>query len=125
MDYGAPGDEGGPPGYDPVDWQRQVIAATPYYKVMYEGQTAGGVFIVDKGGGHYYLARIYLAPEYQGQGIGLAAVRALLALYPNANKWSLDTPAWNTRTRPFYEKLSFQMVGETDEGLLLFEKTVA
>ena len=60
--------------------------------------------------------------DYQARKIGLESVRMLFDLYPEAKKWTLDTPAWNRRTRPFYCKLGFRIVGETGEGLLLFEK---
>ena len=43
--------------------------------------------------------------------------------YPQASIWRTDTPAWNTRTRPFYEKLGFRIVKE-EEGLLLFERSM-
>jgi len=116
------GSEGGPPGYDSEEWQRKVIAGMPYYKVLYEGEVVGGVIAVDNGDGHYYLLRMFVEPDYQARGIGLKSVRLLFELYPEAKKWTLDTPAWNTRTRPFYGKLGFRIVGETEEGLLLFEK---
>lgn len=114
--------EGGPPGYDSEDWQTKVITGTPYYKVVYEGEAVGGVIVVDNGDGHYYLARMLIDPDCQARGIELESVRLLFQLYPEAKKWTLETPAWNTRTRPFYGKLGFRIVGETEEGLLLFEK---
>lgn len=114
--------EGGPPGYDSEEWQRKLIADTPYYKVYYEGEVVGGIIVVDYGNGHYYLARMFVEPDYQARGIGLQSVRLLFKLYPDAKKWREDTPAWNTRTRPFYGKLGFRIVKETEEGFLLFEK---
>jgi len=45
----------------------------------------------------------------------------MFARYPQARTWTTDTPAWNRRTRPFYEKLGFRVVKDED-GLLHFEK---
>jgi GNAT superfamily N-acetyltransferase len=116
--------EGGPPGYDSEEWQHRVIAGTPTYKVLFGGEVVGGIIVVDQGQGNYNLARMFVDPDHQGRGIGLESVHLLFELYPDAVKWTLDTPAWNTRTQPFYRKLGFRVVGETGHGLLLFEKSM-
>ena len=47
----------------------------------------------------------------------------VMAKYPQAKRWWLDTPAWNTRTRSFYLKLGFDLTVEKDD-FLIFEKTI-
>lgn len=37
--------------------------------------------------------------------------------------WWLNTPAWNTRTPGFYERLGFEVVDRRD-GLLIYEKAM-
>jgi ribosomal protein S18 acetylase RimI-like enzyme len=121
VECGAPG-EGGPPGYDSWEWQKAVMrSAAAYLKILVAGKVVGGLIVFDQGNGKYYLGRMFVDPGYQRQGIGLRSVEMLFERYPEAKKWVLDTPAWNTRTRSFYERLGFIVVEER-EGLLFFER---
>jgi RimJ/RimL family protein N-acetyltransferase len=45
--------------------------------------------------------------------------------YPLAKCWTLGTPAWNRRTRHFYQKVGFVEVGEDDRGGILLERRIA
>lgn len=112
---------GGPPGYDSISWQQKVIEAVHYYKVMIDQRIIGGVIVSDQEQGVYNLMRIYIDPAYHKRGFGLAAMSDVLSKYPDAKRWWLDTPAWNTRTRPFYLKCGFQIKEEKD-GFLIFER---
>jgi RimJ/RimL family protein N-acetyltransferase len=121
--FGA-SEEGGPPGYNSREWQQTAIkSATAYLKILLDEKMVGGVIVFARSDGSYYLARMFVEPRYHRQGIGLKAVKMLLDRYPEAWKWTLDTPAWNVRTRNFYEKLGFVVVAERD-GLLFYEKVV-
>jgi len=124
---GAPG-PGGPPGYGSPVWQREAMGWGRYYAVVVEGQLAGGAIVVDKGGGHCHLARIFLDPPWHRRGIGRRVVALLDETYPHARRWTLDTPVWNRRTRAFYEALGFVDVGRlpTSAGfeLVLYERRV-
>ncbi len=122
VNCGAPNPEGGPPGYDSADWQRAMMASANYDEiVLNEGLPDGGRTIIGgmisfaQGDGHYTLGRVFLDPGYHRRGLGLAAIRLLFARYPDARRWSLDTPTWNVRTRAFYRKLGFVVTKETDE----------
>ena len=48
----------------------------------------------------------------------------LLAAYPEARVWRLETPPWNQRTRAFYKKLGFRVVRETAEDVF-FQKMMS
>lgn len=110
---GAPG-PGGPPGYDSAEWQRSMMAsASAYWKLLLDGRLVGGAIVLSFPRGRYYLARIFLDPDVHRQGVGTQAMNALLASYPEARAWRLETPPWNTRTRAFYENLGFRVVRET------------
>lgn len=125
VDFGAPG-PGGPPGYDSPNMQRWVMNQKnwSYYKILSENdQIIGGFFIEDKGRGELILQRIFVDPEYHGQGAGIQAMEFALSLHTDAKCWKLDTPAWNTRTRQFYQKLGFQIVKE--DQFLYFEKRIS
>lgn len=120
---GAPG-VGGPPGYDSADWQRAMMSrASAYWKLLLDGRLIGGAIVIGFPRGRYYLARIFIDPDFHRQGVGTQAMRALLAAYPEARVWRLETPSWNTRTRAYYEKLGFHVVRET-EGDVFFQRTI-
>ena len=112
---------GGPPGYDSLSWQQEVIEAVDYYKIMVDRHIIGGVIVRELGRGVYKLMRIFVEPTHHRRGYGLAAVWHVLTMYPDAKQWCLDTPSWNTRTRPFYLKCGFHIKEEKD-GALIFER---
>lgn len=116
---------GGPPGYDSAGWQRQMInEASAYWKLLLDGRIVGGAIVFTYPRGRTYLARIFLDPEFHRQGLGLRAMEALLAAYPEARVWRLETPPWNRRTRAFYERLGFRVVRETEEDVF-FQRTMS
>lgn len=116
---------GGPPGYDTAAWQRSMMTkASAYWKLLLDGQLIGGAIVFSYPRGRYYLARIFLDPDYHRQGLGLRSMEALLAAYPEARVWRLETPPWNRRTRAFYKKLGFRVVRETAEDVF-FQKTMS
>ena len=122
--YGAPG-LGGPPGYDSAEWQAKVIKAIDYYKILVDDQIVGGIIIFPRENQQYGLTRIFVDEPFQNQGIGTQAVEFLWKTYPLAVRWTLDTPAWNQRTRHFYKKVGFVEIGEDSHGGILFERRIA
>jgi len=119
--YGAP-EEGGPPGYDDPEWQRRAMRWADYYTLRYGNDIIGGMIVIAKEPGHYEVGRIYIRPAWQGRGLGAEAFEFLWHAYPLARHWSLCTPRWNARTRHFYVKRGFREIGETSDGLVLFER---
>jgi RimJ/RimL family protein N-acetyltransferase len=121
--YGAP-ELGGPPGYDSAKWQQETAsAATAYFVVMLEGSVVGGM-IVFGSDGDYWLGRMFIDPEHQGRGIGSEAIAQLEREFPDATRWSLETPPWNQRNHTFYEKAGYSRAGISASGDYLFEKVM-
>jgi len=122
---GAPG-PGGPPGYASPEWQAEMMTAGRYHAITVDGALAGGAIVFGMGGGRFDLGRLFLDPQWHRQGIGRHAMALLFAAYPQAERWTLDTPTWNRRTRAFYEGLGFVAVGEHRElggpNLVLYER---
>lgn len=58
------------------------------------------------------LARLYVAPERQGNRIGAALLRAALADWPRVAIAELEVEARNLRAIGFYRKFGFVPVGE-------------
>lgn len=116
---------GGPPGYDSASWQKEQMGrSSAYWKILLDGQLIGGAIVMAFPRGRYYLARIFLDPDFHGQGLGTQAMKMLFGLYPEARVWRLETPPWNIRTRAFYEKLGFQVVRESRDDVF-YQKIIS
>jgi GNAT superfamily N-acetyltransferase len=123
VNYGAPG-VGGPPGYKSDRWQLRMMIAGEYYRILANDRIIGGFVICQRGYQYYEVARIFVHPDYQNQGIGTQAFDFLWQQYPDVQLWRLGTPAWNRRTRHFYRKVGFVEVGKDGHDGIFFEKRV-
>jgi GNAT superfamily N-acetyltransferase len=121
INYGAPG-MGGPPGYKSDRWQLRMMTAGDYYRILANDHIIGGFVVRQRGYQTYEVVRIFVHPDYQNQGIGTQAFDFLWQLYPDVQLWRLGTPAWNYRTRHFYQKVGFVEVGKEGQDGILFEK---
>ncbi|MFW9957612.1 MAG: GNAT family N-acetyltransferase [Candidatus Odinarchaeota archaeon] len=112
VEVGAPG-EGGPPGYDSPDHQRRMIedSSSDYLKIMSDGKIVGGTTAYRISDTHYEIFNVFIDPDYHRKGIGRESFRLIMERYPQAKRWTLDTPEWNTRTKAYYEHLGFKQYG--------------
>jgi RimJ/RimL family protein N-acetyltransferase len=115
--YGAPG-PGGPEGYKSEVWQSTMMKRGKYFKIVQEGKLIGGFLLFRKGPDHYELARIFLHPDVQNQGLGTQIMHYLLdEAFPEVRRWTLGTPTWNSRTQHFYQKFGFIRVKSERRGV--------
>jgi GNAT superfamily N-acetyltransferase len=105
--------KGGPMGYDSVEVHRRDAKRDwlDYLKILYNGQTVGGMRVYKMHPGHYEIMGVFVNPDYHRKGIGKKSFEIVMRMYPDAKKWTLDTPDWNIRTKNFYEKLGFVQYG--------------
>jgi len=115
---------GGPPGYDSVGWQREMMKHGDYHKILLGARIVGGLIVFRKAPREYELGRIFIDPEVQRQGIGMQAMALMEAAYPLAKIWTLDTPEWNTRTNRFYPKMGYVKTGK-HSGDVFYHKTMS
>lgn len=115
---------GGPPGYDSAGWQREMMQHGDYHKILLGAQIVGGLIVFRKAPREYELGRIFIDPEVQRQGIGRQAMALMEVAYPLAKTWTLDTPAWNTRTNRFYPMVGYIKTGEQG-GDVFYRKTMS
>ena len=111
-DVGAPG-PGGPDGYDSPEHQRKLIEnrSGDYLKILYDGKIVGGTTVWKISDTHYEIFNVFVDPDYHRKGIGKESFRLIMEKYPQAKRWTLDTPDWNIRTKAYYEKLGFRQYG--------------
>lgn len=91
-----------------------------YYTIMYDGQIVGGIlykfncstpFCERLNDGEYYLCRIYIKPDVQGNQIARTAIRLCEENFTDATKYFVDFPEDLEMNRRCYES-----VGYTDTG---------
>lgn len=76
-----------------------------------------GVISAQDNSGRIYLGCLCVVPEYQGRGIGSAAIKKLEELYPERKSIELITPADKVENVGFYSvKCGFTVSGEKMDG---------
>ncbi|WP_379155067.1 GNAT family N-acetyltransferase [Paenibacillus sp. sgz5001063] len=91
--------EDGPPGYSSSSWQSEMMEKGLYYKLLAEDSIIGGMIVfASPDEQEVHLGRIFIDPLYQNRGYGQAAFHFLFSTFPNAHKWTLDTPSWRSET---------------------------
>lgn len=122
VNYGAPG-PCGPPGYDSPDWQRKMMRSGRFFKVLEQDRLVGGFVLFRLEDGSVEFGRAFIEPECQDRGIGAELLRFAESVFPEAERFVLDTPAWNLRNQHLYEKAGYLKTGEIDtgEGFILFQ----
>jgi GNAT superfamily N-acetyltransferase len=101
-----------------------MMTAGEYYKILVDDLIVGGFVVQLRGYQYYDLARIFIDPVFQNQGIGTWTFEFIWAEYPDVKLWTLGTPAWNKRNRRFYSKVGFVEKGPDRHGGILFERKI-
>lgn len=63
------------------------------------------------------IARLYVLPEFQRQGIGEGMMKESYRAFPQARRVRLDVEEQNLKGRAFYRKLGFREVGVTTDDV--------
>lgn len=103
---------GGPPGYDSIESQIEMIKSHFVFKILCDETIIGGIVVMNNSNSCYELANIYIDPDYQNQGIGQQAIKFIEKEFPDAKKWTLDTPSAATRNHYLYEKMGYIKINE-------------
>ncbi len=87
-----------------------------FYKILFNKVLVGSINLrkLDELG-NYKLHIINILPEYQGLGIGQAAIQLAENLFPDAKTWSLETLEDMPGNRHVYEKVGYKFTGETEK----------
>lgn len=63
------------------------------------------------------IARLYVLPEFQRQGIGKELMEASCRVFPQARRVQLDVEEQNLKGRAFYRKLGLREVGVKSDDI--------
>lgn len=100
-----------------------------FWKILCDGILRGGIVYYRRAAGEYYLARIFIDPALQGQGIAGQAIAYCEQQFPDAKSYFLDFPIDQSRNRNCYEKAGYIDTGRREPindrlTLAFYEKTV-
>ena len=104
-EVGAPS-AGGPPGYMSLKYHIKMAKSGHLFKLTQNGLILGGA-VLFRNGDTLNIGRIFIDPQHFRKGYGTCMMREIEALFPDARLFTLDTPAWNTRTNAFYTRLGY------------------
>lgn len=107
-EVGAPS-AGGPPGYMSLKYHIKMAKSGHLFKLTQNGLILGGA-VLFRNGDTLNIGRIFIDPQHFRKGYGTCMMREIEALFPDARLFTLDTPAWNTRTNAFYTRLGYSEV---------------
>ena len=106
---------GGPPGYQSVSFHVKMARMNHLFKLADENGVIIGGAVLFRQGDTLNVGRIFIDPQHFRKGYGILMMREIEALYPDVKVFTLDTPAWNTRTNAFYTKLGYAEVKRTND----------
>lgn len=90
-----------------------------FFKITLENSLVGSVHVYPKSPGVMRLHMINILDEFQGKGIAQQVMMRLEGLYPEANRWELDTILEEKRNCYLYEKMGYM---QTDEKWKINDK---
>ncbi|MBR3431450.1 MAG: GNAT family N-acetyltransferase [Clostridia bacterium] len=111
----------GPPGYRSVSFHVRMARMNHLFKLADGNGVILGGAILFRRGDTLNVGRIFIDPQYFRKGYGVFMMREIEALYPDVRIFTLDTPAWNTRTNAFYTRLGYSEV-KRDADLVYYSK---
>jgi ribosomal protein S18 acetylase RimI-like enzyme len=118
-EVGAPS-AGGPPGYMSLKYHMKMAKSGHLFKLTENGLIIGGA-VLFRNGDTLNIGRIFIDPQHFRKGYGTCMMREIEALFPDARLFTLDTPAWNTRTNAFYTGLGYSEV-KRDSDFIYYSK---
>ena len=112
---------GGPPGYQSVPFHARMARMNHLFKLADENGVIMGGAILFRKGDTLNIGRIFIDPQHFRKEYGILMMREIEAMFPDVKAFTLDTPAWNTRTNAFYTKLGYSEV-KRDTDFVYYSK---
>ncbi|KYH31397.1 hypothetical protein CLTEP_23930 [Clostridium tepidiprofundi DSM 19306] len=82
-----------------------------YYKILYENNLAGSVFVYEKEPSIMRLHIINILEQYQNRGIAQEVMKRLELIYPQAESWEIETILTEKRNCYICEKMGYVQNG--------------
>ncbi len=111
----------GPPGYQSIPFHLKMARMNNLFKLVDENGVILGGAILFRQGDTLNVGRIFVDPQHHRKGYGIYMMREIESMFPDVKVFTLDTPAWNTRTNAFYTRLGYSEV-KRDSDFVYYSK---
>lgn len=118
------GRNGGPPGYDCVESEIDIINNSIAYKITLDNHIIGALFLIPVNDTIMRFEDFVINPAYQGKGYGYRTMEIIEAKYKNILEWQLSTPVFSKGNQYLYEKFGY-MEAARDENEIEYIKRIA
>lgn len=99
------------------EMMEQSIIDFPKFLIVYDGKPVGCISCKEQEIGEYYVGCLCVIPEYQGMGIGTAAMEFAKSFYSDWKKFTLVTPIDKSENVRFYtERCGFNIQSSEMDG---------
>lgn len=116
------GRNGGPPGYDKVESEIDIIKKFIAYKIELNNQIIGALYLIPLGNGKMRFEDFVIEPSFQGKGYGYRIMEMIEKIYPDINEWQLSTPVFSVGNQYLYKKFGYVEVSRNDDEIEYIKK---
>lgn len=109
------GRNGGPPGYNKVESELDIIHNLIAYKILLKDEIIGAFFLIPKDKGEMCFEDFVIEPKFQGRGFGYTVLQLVEKSYPEIKKWYLSTPIFSVGNQHLYEKFGYVETDRDEE----------
>lgn len=82
------------------------------YRVFYKGNIVGNILVFEKSLGWKKLHLMHMPAEFQAKGIEEEIIKRIESLYPEVEKWELETQLETNKDNSIYKDLGYIETGE-------------
>lgn len=111
------GRDGGPPGYDKVESEIDIINSFIAYKIMLGDEIIGAFFLIFQDNARMHFEDFVIHPLHQGNGYGYLTMQIVEQKYPTIKEWYLTTPVFSIGNQHLYEKFGYKEIGRNDNEI--------
>ena len=111
------GRNGGPPGYDKVESEIDIINNLIAYKIILNEEIIGGFFLIPLEEEKMRFEDFVISPKHQGNGLGYKVLQLVEEAYPSIREWYLSTPVFSVGNQHLYEKFGYLEVSRNEEEI--------
>jgi GNAT superfamily N-acetyltransferase len=111
------GRNGGPPGYDKVESEIDIIENLIAYKIQLDKQIIGGFFLIPLCDKKMRFEDFVIEPIYQGNGYGYKVMTLVEEVYTDICEWQLSTPVFSVGNQHLYTKFGYAEVSRNEDEI--------
>lgn len=116
------GRNGGPPGYDKVESEIDIIQKFLAYKIELNNEIIGAFFLIPLRDNKMRFEDFVIDPLFQGKGYGYRVMKLVEKTYSEINEWQLSTPVFSVGNQHLYEKFGYIEVSRNEDEIEYIKK---